>query len=638
MNTLLSISKTSLLLSIFLLSSIGLSAQNIFNRRIPQAAHVKIQALKSQGINTLSFAPNGGWIVTTNRGQQASASIPSACLQKVKAYQRAGRKIKDVIFHPAGGDRWIVLTDAGFFARGIPDACYQKMNQLKSQGQKITQVVFPPNKTNRESWLILTESGRFHAKNIDDECYQMLKNLSQSPYGDRQVPRKINYVAFSPNGGWLILAQDYHITKNIDRECDSRLNTYKNAKTYIKRVVFTPKNNGWSILYGGRYIQGAKDPIRDFEASVANTSLQRRMQALKIPGVSVAMVINSKLAWSTGYGHLNKESTTHAVHPNSIFQAASISKVLAAIGAYEMIELGKVRLDDNLNNNGFLENPIPANSCLRNFRDRGQVTIRNILNHQSGIDGGNDNSNINAPCNEAQGRGYRGYVSTIRSQDLPNIDQIVLGQSPASTKRVRITYDNARGLRNNYSGPAFSVLQKLTEDLNTGSNYASWMDANVLKRMGMQSSSFTTNPEAKYANQDLSMGFDFSKNSAIRNRYPESAAAGLYTNAEDLANVIIMLNQNGIFNGRRVLNPNSVKLLRDDGVGINKRDGNVRASNSYYAHGGTNEGYKTFLIGFPDIKNHPKGVKNAGIIVMINSDQASFRYEIINAIIKAYNL
>ena len=160
------------------------------------------------------------------------------------------------------------------------------------------------------------------------------------------------------------------------------------------------------------------------------------------------------------------------------------------------------------------------------------------------------------------------------------------------------------------------------------------MNGKILQPLGMVRSKFTTSPEKIYANNELTSGYYTGTKKQVRNRYPEFAAAGLYTNAVELANVILMLNNSGKYNNNSILSSSAASLIRR-GNGTNTTDSEIVATNSYYAHGGTNEGYRSYLIGFPSIANKD-GVTNAGIVVMLNADQLDFRYEVANAIIKAY--
>lgn len=249
-------------------------------------------------------------------------------------------------------------------------------------------------------------------------------------------------------------------------------------------------------------------------------------------------------------------------------------------------------------------------------------------------------------CDKLQGGGYGGYPQGTSVSRLPTLTQILNGNSPTATKRITLAYNTDTIRRSYYSGPAFTVLQKLTEDL-TSRSYADWMKINILNLMGMSRSTFTTNPEGLYKVDELTWGYYYNTKVNVRNRYPEFAASGLYTNAQELGNVLITLNNQGKIQGKTILSSTSNSSLIS-GVGLNTSDSNILSKNNYYAHGGANEGYRTYMIGFPKIIDIDRKISSAGIVVMLNAGGTNIseddddlatklRYELVNAIIKAYN-
>ena len=88
--------------------------------------------------------------------------------------------------------------------------------------------------------------------------------------------------------------------------------------------------------------EGAADRIEQ------KSRLVERMAALHVPGVSVAVVRNSKLAWAKGYG-VRVAGSSDRVDVSTMFQAASISKPVAAMAAMHMSQYGNFTLDENVN-------------------------------------------------------------------------------------------------------------------------------------------------------------------------------------------------------------------------------------------------------------------------------------------------
>ena len=72
------------------------------------------------------------------------------------------------------------------------------------------------------------------------------------------------------------------------------------------------------------------------------------MAKYKVPGVSVAVINNGKLEGAKGYGVTEAGGAT-PITPETLFQAASISKPVAALAALALVEQRKLNLDENVN-------------------------------------------------------------------------------------------------------------------------------------------------------------------------------------------------------------------------------------------------------------------------------------------------
>jgi CubicO group peptidase (beta-lactamase class C family) len=75
------------------------------------------------------------------------------------------------------------------------------------------------------------------------------------------------------------------------------------------------------------------------EAGAKPLALVDRMQAYGVPGVSVAVIHKGKLDWARGWG-VRDASSCKPVTTETVFQAASISKVVTAVLALRLVEQG----------------------------------------------------------------------------------------------------------------------------------------------------------------------------------------------------------------------------------------------------------------------------------------------------------
>jgi CubicO group peptidase (beta-lactamase class C family) len=72
-----------------------------------------------------------------------------------------------------------------------------------------------------------------------------------------------------------------------------------------------------------------------------------RMKYHGIPGMSMAVIEDGRIAWARGYGVGNRDDK-YAVTTDSLFQAASLSKTVSALGAVLLAQQGQVPLDDDV--------------------------------------------------------------------------------------------------------------------------------------------------------------------------------------------------------------------------------------------------------------------------------------------------
>ena len=79
----------------------------------------------------------------------------------------------------------------------------------------------------------------------------------------------------------------------------------------------------------------------------ATTKLTERMAALHVPGVSIAVIHDGKIEWAKGYGAVSVGGAP--VTPETLFQAASISKPVTAMAVMHLVQTGKLNLDTDVN-------------------------------------------------------------------------------------------------------------------------------------------------------------------------------------------------------------------------------------------------------------------------------------------------
>ena len=70
--------------------------------------------------------------------------------------------------------------------------------------------------------------------------------------------------------------------------------------------------------------------------------LDQALQVLKIPSVSIALIDRGEVGWARAYGGSGASTRT-------LYQAASLSKLVAAVAAMRLVQQGRLDLDGNVN-------------------------------------------------------------------------------------------------------------------------------------------------------------------------------------------------------------------------------------------------------------------------------------------------
>ena len=210
------------------------------------------------------------------------------------------------------------------------------------------------------------------------------------------------------------------------------------------------------------------------------------MLGLNVPGVSVALVLDGRIAWREEYGG-RRAGHAEPVVEASTMEACSMSKPLFAYAVMGLVEEGRLDLDRPLVE--YLEQPYLPDEPLHR-----KITARMVLTHTSGFP------------NWREG-GWRGG-----------------GPLPVFF---------APGTRFQYSGEGFLYLQRVVEAI-TGVPLEPWMQERVLLPLGMEDSGFVWREEQS---AQASAGHDDGGAwKEDRPLYTEANAAfSLYTTASDYA-------------------------------------------------------------------------------------------------------
>ena len=328
------------------------------------------------------------------------------------------------------------------------------------------------------------------------------------------------------------------------------------------------------------------------EDGLGTSTVAELMEEFGVPGVSVAVIQDFKIHWAKAYGVADVE-TGQLVDIETMFQAASISKPVAAMGVLRAVQDGLFSLDDDIND-------ILDSWTLdgREFTRNRPVTPRTLTSHTSGL---------------GDGFGFPGYDP---EQPLPTTVQILEGHELSNVGSVFMEREPMTFFE--YSGGGVTVMELALSDVRRRP-FVDVLQEGVLAPIGMTRSSYAQ-PISPEHNQNAARAHDNNGDSRGPkwHVYPEHAAAGLWTTPTDLARLIIEVQRSASGESNRVLSQSMIQeMLNPVGVGPFAVGFTVSKIGEgwYFSHGGSNWGFRALMLAHK--------VKGYGLVVMTNADQGS---------------
>ncbi len=341
-------------------------------------------------------------------------------------------------------------------------------------------------------------------------------------------------------------------------------------------------------------------------------SIEERLKHYGIPGASIAVIHNGKIAWAKGYGVTDKESNT-PVTTETLFQAAATSMPVTAYGALRLVEQNKLDLDENINS--YLKSWKVAEN---EFTKENKVTVKNLLNHSAGIH-------------------PRGTGSYSINEKIPTLLEVLNGTSPpALNDPIVVNKEPGESVRFAYA--SYVPIQQMMLDVE-GKTFPEIMHELVLHPLEMNNSTFNQSLSAEQLSK-IATGYlqDGSMVKGRREIYPAMASYGLWTTAEDYAKFLTSVQQTLKGKPTKGLSRDLTELMGTPyGVGNSEWSFTLglgfqlinRNNEIYLRHHGWNKGF------YAEIEAHRD--KGYGVVVLTNSTFPEFNFEVKRSVALAYD-
>lgn len=303
------------------------------------------------------------------------------------------------------------------------------------------------------------------------------------------------------------------------------------------------------------------------QSPTGEEALRELMTAADIPGLAIAVVADGEVVWDAALGLADAE-TGAPVTPQTVFEAASLTKPVVAYATLRLVERGVLDLDTPLWD--LLEYP-----ALEHDEQSRTITARHVLSHTTG---------------------------------LPNWAR----DQPLETTRPP-------GVRWGYSGEGFVYLQRVLEKL-SGELLEDILRREVFEPLGMTSSSLIWQPAY---DRVAATGHDHAAHPVEKGRPLEgNAAASLHTTAIDYGRFL-----SAVLAGRGLEPETVVAMLSPVSQVEQERGGAEHALNLQWGlgwglqngdrstaiwHWGDNGSFRCFVIGYPS--------QGRGLVYFTNSE------------------
>lgn len=274
-----------------------------------------------------------------------------------------------------------------------------------------------------------------------------------------------------------------------------------------------------------------------------------------IPGLSLIVVKNDSVIYSKGYGWADIPRKIRAT-PETVYHWFSVTKIITAIAIIQLYEQGKLNIEDSVSK--YLPNfniKYPSDTSKT-------ITIRNLLNHSSGIPGAGMT-----------------VVKWIHHEGEPHWNQTEF------LKKVLPDYSTLwfePGEKTSYTNIAYMVLGAIIEEV-TNQTYEDYVRQNILDPLGMKHTDFVYRKEIE--------PFEAGGSHPILNKYTpiipfmvgsyireiegkyiwikrvynnQTPPSGLIGSPNDAARFVRAYLNKGMLDGKRILSEQSISMMTNE--------------------------------------------------------------------------
>lgn len=341
-------------------------------------------------------------------------------------------------------------------------------------------------------------------------------------------------------------------------------------------------------------------PLSEVETSIDEIMKNYIGENKDIPGAAISIVKDGEIIFEKGYGFADIEKQKSIDPKQTVFEAASISKEYTWTAMMQLVEQGKVHLQDDIRDylpDGYLDLAYPD-----------KVSILDLMNHTAGFEDTTEE-----------------LLTTDPNKVIPLKDYL-------SDQHEQPTQVFRPGTVTAYSNYGTSLAGYIIERV-TGEDFATYMQANILDQLEMNLSSFQTDySDISTITNNKSKSYVKTKDNfeQVDWSYVNDAPAGsLNTTVHDMAKFMLAYLGTGydhLFEDKAILDQMHEQTSSFTG---NAHGFWERSINDYriLEHSGNAVGYTTLMTFVPE--------ENFGVVLFMNvgEEMSGLRVDLLNALI-----
>ena len=281
-----------------------------------------------------------------------------------------------------------------------------------------------------------------------------------------------------------------------------------------------------------------------------------------IPGFAAKIIRGDSIIYSKGFGYADL-ANEYPFTPQTIHTVASISKTFVGVAIMQLVEDGKLNLDDPINN--FL----PYEITSPHFPEV-QITVRHLVTHTSSINDEFDDGEKRPSRLLEKSRYQSDEIPISLAEDIYYYDGIFLeledylkaAFTPTGKWYSKSNFSDFKpGEKYEYSNEGSNLAALIVEKI-SGEPFSEFTQKNILKPLGM-SYSFWHYQELDSSISKLYIEKEHNGNKVFEfPRYIDSSypCGDLKSNTEDLSKYLVEI-KNGLNGKGKILNATSYQTL-----------------------------------------------------------------------------